>query len=129
LFDKVNWKQKKKKKGGDAAMELPGHAATKGRRCDAMAGIACQVATYLLHLVKRVMVHARFLKVIERGLDHLLDDLLVDIALVVAVSKRAFTLPLLLACARPWGILTTTAFDMATVSNLLQLSSAWVRAM
>ena len=60
-----------------------------------------QVATYLLHLVERAMIDARLLEVILRGLDHLLDDLLVHAALVVAVSKPAFTLPPL-ACA-PWG--------------------------
>jgi hypothetical protein len=47
------------------------------------------------------VVDTRLLKVILRGLDHLLDDLLVHAALVVAVSKPAFTL-LALACA-PWG--------------------------
>lgn len=57
-----------------------------------------QVATYLLHLVERRVVDARLLEIILRRLDHLLDDLLVDAALVVAVSKPAFNLPPL-ACA------------------------------
>ena len=70
----------------------------KGRRAGREGG---QVATYLLHLVERAMIDARLLEVILRGLDHLLDDLLVHAALVVAVSKPAFTLPPL-ACA-PWG--------------------------
>jgi hypothetical protein len=47
------------------------------------------------------VVDARLLKVILRRLDYLLDNRLVDAALIVAVSKPAFTLPPL-ACA-PWG--------------------------
>jgi hypothetical protein len=51
-----------------------------------------QVVTYLLHLVKRRLVHAELLEVILRCLNHLVDDLLVDITLAVAVSKPAFIL-------------------------------------
>ena len=69
--------------------------ATKERKARRLRG---QVATYLLHLVERRVVDARLLEIILRRLDHLLDDLLVDAALVVAVSKPAFTLPPL-ACA------------------------------
>jgi hypothetical protein len=70
----------------------------KGRRAGRTGG---QVATYLLHLVECGVINARLLEVILRGRDHLVDDLLVHGALVVAVSKPAFTLPPL-ACA-PWG--------------------------
>jgi hypothetical protein len=37
--------------------------------------------TYLLHLIKRRLVHAELLEIILRSLDDLLDDLLVDITL------------------------------------------------
>jgi hypothetical protein len=87
----------------------------EGRRNSRESG---QVATYLPHLIESTVVNARLLKVILRRLDHLLHDLLVDIALVVAVSKPAFTLPPL---ARAPGILTTTVFDMFT--NLLVVFS------
>jgi hypothetical protein len=41
-----------------------------------------QRATYLLHLVERRLVDAELLEVIVRRLDHPLDDLLVDQALM-----------------------------------------------
>ena len=70
-----------------------------------------QIATYLLQLFQRRMVHAEFLKVVARHRDYLVDDLLVDVTLVVAVSQVACTLTPL---ARALGtILTTTWFDIA----------------
>lgn len=51
--------------------------------------------TYLLHLVERRLIHAELLEIILRSLDDLLDDLLVDIALV-SLSAR---LPLWCAAA------------------------------
>lgn len=43
--------------------------------------------TYLLHFVERRLVHAELLEIILRGLDDLLDDLLVDIALVLLSAR------------------------------------------
>lgn len=74
--------------------------------------------THLLHLLQSALVDARLLKVVLRRLDHLLHDLLVHAALVVAVSKPASTLPppaRAHACA-PQGILTTTEFDMVATA-------------
>lgn len=39
--------------------------------------------TYLLHLVERRLIHAELFEIILRSLDDLLDDLLVDIALML----------------------------------------------
>jgi hypothetical protein len=50
--------------------------------------IADQAGTYLLQLSERRLVHAELLEVILRRRDHLVDDLLVDGALQVAVSGR-----------------------------------------
>ena len=62
------------------------------RRCgESCTGQIRGAATYLLHLVERRLVNAELLKVILRGLDHFLNDLLVDIAL----QSRS-------AC-RPWA--------------------------
>jgi hypothetical protein len=66
-----------------------------------------QAATYLLHLIERGLVDAHLLKVILRGLDHLIDDLAVDIALDV---PSALPWP---CCWRARGLLTTITFDMA----------------
>jgi hypothetical protein len=69
-----------------------------------------QAATYLLHLIERGLVDAHLLKVILRGLDHLVDDLAVDIALDV---PSALPWP---CCWRARGLLTTITFDMAARS-------------
>jgi hypothetical protein len=44
-------------------------------------------ATYLLHLVERVLVHAELLKVILRRSDDLVNDLLVDTALESQLAR------------------------------------------
>lgn len=48
--------------------------------------------TYLLHLVERRLIHAELLKIILRSLDDLLDDLLIDIALMLLSAR--LTLPM-----------------------------------
>lgn len=53
-----------------------------------------EVATYLLHLVQRGLVNAKLLKVILRGRNHLVDDQLVDRALLSLLAQLAFTRPL-----------------------------------
>lgn len=88
-------------------------------RCDSR--IADQAVTYLLHLLQRRLVHAELLKVILRGLNHLVNDLLVHSALGVAVSALAFYLVRRRLRSAP-GQLTTIVFDMAASLRLFQLS-------
>jgi hypothetical protein len=52
-----------------------------------------QAVTYLLHFVERRLIDTRLFEVIVGSLDHLLDDQVVDVALNVAVSGFAFTVP------------------------------------
>jgi hypothetical protein len=72
---------------------LQGRSNGKGQRKER------RIATYLHHLVQRRLVHAKLLKVILRRLDHLLDDLLVDVALLSLSAKLAFTRPRRAGCA------------------------------
>lgn len=52
------------------------------------------LVTYLLHLVQRGLLDTKLLKVICRGADHLVDDLLVDGTLAVVVSTLRLSPPL-----------------------------------
>jgi hypothetical protein len=76
-----------------------------------------QANTYLLHFVERGLVDAHLLEVILRGLNHLVDDLTVDLTLE---SPSAGCLH----PALPRGLLTTISFDMVARSPKLRLSSA-----
>lgn len=51
-------------------------------KCEEKVSSAQGVATYLLHLVERRLIHAELLEVILRRRDDLFDDLLVDAALL-----------------------------------------------
>jgi hypothetical protein len=81
-----------------------------------------QAVTYLLHFVERRLVYSKLFKVILRGLNHLVDDLLVDSALDVAVSQWCLPLPICRSHSA-WGQLTTIVFDMVAPFPLAQLSS------
>lgn len=81
--DLTRRKGNKRKRHADKAT---GWCLRREDRCEPSSG---QVATYLLHLVQRRLVHAELLEVILRGLDHLVDDLLVDSALAIAISMAA----------------------------------------
>jgi hypothetical protein len=73
--------------------------ALRGRRSDEGQRKERRIATYLHHLVQRRLVDAKLLKVILRRLDHLLDDLLVDGALLLLSAMLSFTRPRRAGCA------------------------------
>lgn len=71
----------------------PGRSATAARvlqawrqRPDEQEESCWEVTAYLLQLVQRALADTALLEIVLRSVDHLLDDLLVDIALLLSIS-------------------------------------------
>lgn len=75
------------------------------------------LATYLLHLVERRLVDAELFEVILRRLDHPLDDLQIDLALLWLLACCLLSLTHAPPCVA--GVLTTALFDMAILPRWL----------